>query len=69
MILHTDLKSRRWPWLTEGWEVAEDVVAEQSRLAARQALGLLPPEGPLFLDISPGIFTPADRVALRRDSP
>jgi hypothetical protein len=49
------LKSKRWPWLTEGWEVVEDVMVDKH-------LAFLSPPPRQWFD--PGYVTiPADRIA------
>ena len=53
------LKSKRWPWLTDGWEVVEDVLAEQQSkmLSCYNVL-------PEFFDLSNvySVYVPKDNI-------
>ena len=58
MILHSELRSRRWPWLTQGWEVAKEVDDDERMKAYLQDIGVLP-RPPQYFDVST-VYRPAD---------
>ena len=37
------VKSKRWPWLTDGWEVVEDVEKDEQLEAAKDLMGVCRP--------------------------
>lgn len=55
------IKSKRWPWLTDGWEVVEEVQAEEQ---AKYCFGEYEP--PDFFDLGyvyhPYVYHPVDRI-------
>lgn len=60
MILHSELRSTRWPWLTQGWHVVADVQRDEQRQRLAEEWGFVRRPWQLF-DIS-HVTRPADRI-------